>query len=145
MPELWDALNTAQQPQAVPPDMWNATSYGGTVPAQGGQPARVIIDTSPKPVPTSLWDAISNVGQGLSRDIGRGAKGLYEALSMPDEQAQAQTREAIAGALKSMWEIPQKAIGASETMRTEGTYNPAPVVDAAMLPMGTGGIKRASR
>jgi hypothetical protein len=47
----------------------------------------------------------------------------------------------LAGGLyQALGDISKKAFGASEEMRTQGTYNPAPILDAAMLPMGTGGI-----
>jgi hypothetical protein len=39
MPELWDALNTAQQPQAVPPDMWRAPMGVGSPAESAGAPS----------------------------------------------------------------------------------------------------------
>ena len=46
----------------------------------------------------------------------------------------------FSGAYNSLGETAKRAFGTSEMMRTEGTYDPAPMVEAAMLPMGTGGI-----
>lgn len=42
--------------------------------------------------------------------------------------------------VQGLLELPKQAFGASEQMRTEGPYDPAPVVSAAMLPMGTGAV-----
>lgn len=36
--------------------------------------------------------------------------------------------------------LPERALGAAANLQTTGDYNPAPVMDAAMLPMGTGAI-----
>jgi hypothetical protein len=49
-------------------------------------------------------------------------------------------RRAIEGAIGSLATLPQRAFQASEQMRTEGPYDPAPAVEAAMLPMGTGAV-----
>lgn len=43
-------------------------------------------------------------------------------------------------AVHSMATLPQRALGASEMMRQTGIYNPEPIVEAAMIPMGTGAI-----
>ncbi len=40
----------------------------------------------------------------------------------------------------SLGGMAQRAFGASEEMRQGGAYNPAPAVEAAMLPMGTGAV-----
>jgi len=42
--------------------------------------------------------------------------------------------------MHSLISLPKRAFGASEQMRTEGIYNPEPIVEAATLPIGTGGI-----
>jgi hypothetical protein len=49
-------------------------------------------------------------------------------------------RRAIEGAIGSVLTLPQRAFQASEQMRTEGPYDPAPAVEAALLPMGTGAV-----
>jgi hypothetical protein len=46
----------------------------------------------------------------------------------------------IIGLYNSLEDVSKRAFGASETMRQGGPYNPAPMVEAAMLPMGTGAI-----
>jgi hypothetical protein len=46
----------------------------------------------------------------------------------------------LRGAYNSLGLLAQQAFGASEEMRRGGAYNPAPAVEAAMLPMGTGAI-----
>lgn len=40
----------------------------------------------------------------------------------------------------SLGDVSKRALGASETMRQEGVYNPSPLLEAAMLPMGTGAV-----
>lgn len=46
----------------------------------------------------------------------------------------------LGGAYDALGLLAKRAFGASEMMRTQGPYDPAPMVDAAMLPMGTGAI-----
>lgn len=46
----------------------------------------------------------------------------------------------LMGAYHGLGDLAKKAIGSSEMMRQTGVYNPAPMVEAAMLPMGTGAI-----
>jgi hypothetical protein len=56
-------------------------------------------------------------------------------------------RRTIEEGLSSLATLPQRAFQASEQMRTEGPYNPAPVVEAALTTMGTGavaGVKAAA-
>ena len=56
-------------------------------------------------------------------------------------------RRLVGEGLSSLATLPQRAFQASEQMRTEGTYDPAPAVEAALLPMGTGavsGVKAAA-
>ena len=87
-----------------------------------------------KPAPSSLWDAIKNVGTGLARDIPAAGNWFLDQARQPDEQAQAQVR----GGMQSLAEIPQRAFEASEARRAGGTYDAGPVLNAAMLPMGGG-------
>jgi hypothetical protein len=82
------------------------------------------------------WDPFYNVGAGLARDIPAAVNWFGQQASKSPEEAQADVRGAAYDVGHSLATIPQRAFGASETMRTEGTYNPAPIVDAAMLPMG---------
>jgi hypothetical protein len=49
-------------------------------------------------------------------------------------------RRTIEGAIGSLATLPQRAFAASEQMRTEGPYNPAPAIESALLPMGTGAV-----
>jgi hypothetical protein len=42
----------------------------------------------------------------------------------------------IGAAFKGLKDLSQRAVGASEQLRTEGTYNPAPAFEAAQLAMG---------
>lgn len=79
-----------------------------------------------KPVPSGFFDAISNVGTGLARDIPRAANWLF--------------KDAVVDTAKAVAALPKRAFESSERMRTEGDYDPAPIVDAALLPMGTGAI-----
>jgi hypothetical protein len=60
----------------------------------------------------------------------------------PGEEAQKPSGLAalFGGAYNALGDISKRAFGASETMRTEGTYDPTPMVEAAMLPMGTGAV-----
>ena len=60
----------------------------------------------------------------------------------PGEEAQKPSGLAalFGGAYNALGDLSKRAFGASETMRNEGTYNPAPMVEAAMLPMGTGAV-----
>lgn len=44
----------------------------------------------------------------------------------------------LSGAYDALGLLAKRAFGASEMMRQTGVYNPAPMVEAAMLPMGTG-------
>jgi hypothetical protein len=46
----------------------------------------------------------------------------------------------IAGGIGSILTLPERAIGNSANALSTGTYNPAPVLEAATLPMGTGAI-----
>src|SRR6186713_1805711 len=65
---------------------------------------------------------------------------LYGLATMPPEQAQQQVADAAYNIGHSLLSLPKQAFGASEEMRTEGTYNPKPILESAMLPMGTGAI-----
>lgn len=47
------------------------------------------------------------------------------------------------GLIHGLTTLPQRAFGASEQMRTEGPYNPQPILESAMLPMGTGAVAGA--
>jgi hypothetical protein len=77
----------------------------------------------------SAWDQIVNamnwggVGEGMPEHYGR------EKLMDP-----------MAAGLTGLTSLPERAFGASEQMRQGGPYDPGPAVEAAMLPMGTGGI-----
>jgi hypothetical protein len=46
----------------------------------------------------------------------------------------------LAKMITSTATLPQRAVDSSERMRTEGVYDPAPFIEAAILPMGTGAI-----
>lgn len=46
----------------------------------------------------------------------------------------------LGGFYNSLGGLAQRAIGNSQTAVETGNYNPAPVVEAAMLPMGTGAV-----
>jgi hypothetical protein len=46
----------------------------------------------------------------------------------------------LRGAYEALGLLSKRTIGSSEMMRTQGTYDPAPMVEAAMLPMGTGAV-----
>jgi hypothetical protein len=46
----------------------------------------------------------------------------------------------LRGAYEALGLLSKRAIGSSEMMRTQGMYDPAPMVEAAMLPMGTGAV-----
>jgi hypothetical protein len=60
----------------------------------------------------------------------------------PTEEAQKPSGLAalFGGAYNALGDLSKRAIGNSQTAMETGYYNPAPVLDAAMLPMGTGGI-----
>lgn len=47
---------------------------------------------------------------------------------------------AVAGIVESTATLPRRTMQSSETMRTTGVYNPGPMIEAAMLPMGTGAV-----
>jgi hypothetical protein len=64
-------------------------------------------------------------GTGSPAETAQQPSGLYDLMG---------------GAYNWLGHLAQRAIGASETMRTQGTYDPAPMVEAAMLPMGTGAV-----
>jgi hypothetical protein len=49
-------------------------------------------------------------------------------------------RRTIEGAIGDLATLPKRLYGASEQMRTEGSYNPGPAIEAALLPMGTGAV-----
>lgn len=51
----------------------------------------------------------------------------------------------LSGAYEALGLLAKRAFGASEMMRQTGVYNPAPMVEAAMLPMGTGALSGAPR
>jgi hypothetical protein len=93
-----------------------------------------------RPKPKGLLDAILNVGAGLARDVPRAANWWVESMKKGPEAAQQQVLDIIGGAAEQFATLPKRAYGASEEMRTEGTYNPEPIVEAATLPMGTGAI-----
>lgn len=90
--------------------------------------------------PKGLLDAIMNVGAGLVRDVPRAANWWVESMKKGPEAAQQDVLDTIGHAAESFATLPKRAFGASEEMRTEGTYNPEPIVEAATLPMGTGAI-----
>lgn len=46
----------------------------------------------------------------------------------------------LGGAYEALGLLAKRALGSSEMMRQTGVYNPEPMVEAAMLPMGTGAI-----
>jgi hypothetical protein len=56
------------------------------------------------------------------------------------EQAAPKDYAIISGAAQGLATLPQRAFQASETMRSGGDYDPGPILEAAMLPMGTGAI-----
>jgi hypothetical protein len=87
--------------------------------------------------PKGLLDAVYNVGSGIASDLGTMADWFADSYQDPSA-ALKQAKDAVVGAAKHTAQIPQKALEASETMRTQGVYNPEPVVEAAQLPMGIG-------
>src|SRR6476469_716247 len=93
-----------------------------------------------RPKPKGLLDAIYNVGSGLYRDTSRAANWFGEQASKPPAEAQADVRNVIKGVLSAPEEMAKGAFGSSEMMRTEGPYDPGPVLEAATLPMGTGAV-----
>jgi hypothetical protein len=96
--------------------------------------------------PKGILDAFYNVASGLTGDAKRVAGWWHDAMKVPEGQTESQAIEknyqqvgsGIADAAQHVANIPKRAIGASEGMRTTGTYNPEPVVEAASLPLGIG-------
>jgi len=71
--------------------------------------------------------------------------GLWGEASSPglpewSKQAAQKDYNIISGGMQGLAAIPRMAFGASEMMRQSGSYDPKPILDAAMLPMGTGAI-----
>lgn len=69
-------------------------------------------------------------------------EGAAFGVGSPAETAQQPSGMAglLGGAYEALGLLAKRAFGASEMMRQTGVYNPAPMVEAAMLPMGTGAI-----
>jgi hypothetical protein len=65
---------------------------------------------------------------------------LPQGLREWTEQAAPKDVAILGGVAKGLATLPQRAIGASQTALDTGTYNPAPVLEAAALPMGTGAL-----
>jgi hypothetical protein len=88
---------------------------------------------------SSLWEAIQNVGTGLSEDIPRGVNWFLEQARKPEEEAQADTRKALGGVAKYLWNVPQRAFEASDRLanRTATPEDAGTMLEAAML--GTSG------
>src|SRR3954464_1098294 len=59
---------------------------------------------------------------------------------MPEHYGREKLMDPMAAGLTGLTSLPERAFEASEGMRQGGPYDPAPAVEAAMLPMGTGGI-----
>jgi hypothetical protein len=55
----------------------------------------------------------------------------------------ARTAASLPGAVSALATLPQRAFEASEARRAGGEYDAAPIVEAALLPMGTGAIAGA--
>jgi hypothetical protein len=89
-----------------------------------------------RPKPASLLDAVYNTGTGLYRDAGRALGWFARQAAKPDAEVQSDFRDFASDMGTSLASIPKQAIGASTEAVETGNYNPAPIVDAAMLPMG---------
>jgi hypothetical protein len=89
-----------------------------------------------RPKPAGLLDMVYNTGTGLYRDAGRALGWFARQAAKPDAEVQSDFRNFASDMGTSLASIPEKALGASAEATTSGVYNPAPIVDAAMLPMG---------
>lgn len=78
------------------------------------------------------WKPLTNVVEGLSRDIPRGVSWFLEQARKPEAEAQQDVRN-VAYSLAS---LPARTFEASERMRSGDVYNPAPAVEAVTTMMG---------
>lgn len=60
--------------------------------------------------------------------------------AMPESIGQNQLLDPLAQAVVGAVTLPKRAMDASQRMIETGRYDPAPILEAAMLPMGTGAI-----
>jgi hypothetical protein len=60
------------------------------------------------------------------------------AQAMPENIGREKIMDPLVNAGIGLATLPQRALGSSAEAVTSGIYNPAPIVEAAMLPMGTG-------
>jgi hypothetical protein len=97
-----------------------------------GPPALMMNALKEAPPEQPWYQPFSNVATGLARDIPRAANWFGEQARKSPEAAQADVR----GAVEDVASIPKRLYGASEQMRTEGPYNPAPAVEAVTTLMG---------
>jgi hypothetical protein len=100
-------------------------------------------DSYAAPEDQPWYQPFSNVAQGLARDIPRAVNWFGEQARKSPEAAQADVRNVMGGLAEQAYTLPERTLGASEQMRTEGTYNPAPAVETALMTMGTGAIAGA--
>ena len=78
----------------------------------------------------SIWDRL----RGMLPDY----SGVAEA--MPENIGKDKIMDPLVNMGMSLATLPQRALGASAEAVTSGIYNPAPALETAMLPMGTGAI-----
>jgi hypothetical protein len=62
------------------------------------------------------------------------------AQAMPENIGREKIMDPLVNAGMSLATLPRRSLGSSAEAVTSGIYNPAPIVEAAMLPMGTGGV-----
>lgn len=75
---------------------------------------------------------ITNVTEGLTRDIPKAFQWFYNQASKDPAAAQQDVRDAAYG----LASLPARTFEASERMRSGDVYNPAPAVDAVTMMMG---------
>jgi len=94
--------------------------------------------------PKGLLDAIYNVGYGLSQDIPKAINWFGEQARKPQEEAMADVVAAPGAVAKAAYEytgdLAKRNFESAEKLSRTGVYDPAPVLEAATLPMGTGAI-----
>lgn len=85
------------------------------------------------------WSRLSDLGRFLFSSDNRmpfGTQSLAELAERPPNGVES----FAVNSLNNLASLPQRAIESSQTYADTGVYDPAPMVEAAMLPMGTGAI-----
>jgi hypothetical protein len=122
--------------------MWNGRQAAGVADnpyKPGSEEWQFFEDSKPKPEAPGFLATAGN----LARDT---SNWFLDKARMPDAEAQAQTRSAIANApatignvVKGVWDIPENFAHSIERYRAGGAFEPKPAIDAALL-ASSGGL-----